>query len=56
MAVEARVISATVERWAEREPDRVCIVQDDGTTVTYAQLHLRASAIAAGLRTRRAPG
>ncbi len=28
------VLSTVVERWATRDPDRVCIVQDDGIKVT----------------------
>lgn len=43
------VLSKAVERWAQREPGRICIVQDDGASVSYAQLDQRASAIAAGL-------
>ncbi|MGV0835785.1 AMP-binding protein [Mycolicibacterium thermoresistibile] len=45
-------LSAVVERWAADDPDRVCIVQDDGITVTYRELDQRASAIAAALRDR----
>ncbi|CAJ1583482.1 class I adenylate-forming enzyme family protein [[Mycobacterium] wendilense] len=44
------VLSAVVERWAARDPDRVCIVQDDGVEVTYRELDQRASAIAAALQ------
>ncbi len=47
---EDTVGSIVVERWAAHDPDRVVIEQDDGTTVTYAQLDQRASAIAGGLR------
>lgn len=46
------VLSTVVERWATRDPDRVCIVQDDGIKVTYRELDQRASAIAAALRDR----
>ncbi|ASR35565.1 hypothetical protein BAY61_11785 [Prauserella marina] len=45
-----RVFSIVVERWAELAPDRECIVQDDGVSVTYGQLDQRAGAIATGLR------
>lgn len=45
-----RVLSIAVERWARVAPDRECLVQDDGTALTYGQLDQRASAIAAGLR------
>lgn len=44
-----RLISRGVERWAHSAPERVCIVQDDGLTVTYQQLDQRASAVARGL-------
>ncbi|CAJ1505004.1 AMP-binding protein [[Mycobacterium] burgundiense] len=46
------VLSAVVERWAAYDPDRVCIVQDDGLEVTYRELDQRASAVAAALRDR----
>ncbi|MGV0642375.1 AMP-binding protein [Mycolicibacterium sp. XJ2546] len=46
------VLSAVVERWAAHDPDRVCIVQDDGIKVTYRELDQRASAVAAALRDR----
>lgn len=50
VSFDERVLSRVVERWAQHEPDRVCVEQDDGTTVTYRQLDGRASAIADGLR------
>lgn len=43
------VLSTVVERWAARDPDRVCIATDAGEEVTYAQLDARAGAVAAGL-------
>lgn len=45
-----RVFSTIVERWVDHDPDRECIVQDDGISVTYGVLDQRASAVAAGLR------
>ncbi|MGV0714946.1 AMP-binding protein [Mycolicibacterium sp. XJ662] len=46
------VLSTVVERWAAQDPDRVCIVQDDGIKVTYRELDQRASAIAVALGDR----
>lgn len=46
------VLSGIVEQWAAEDPDRVCIVQDDGLEVTYRQLDQRASAIAAEFKER----
>lgn len=45
-----RVFSVIVERWAEHDADRECIVQDDGISVTYGLLDQRASAVASALR------
>lgn len=45
-----RVFSVVVERWAAHDPDRECLVQDDGITLTYGELDRAASTIAAGLR------
>ncbi|MGE2689763.1 AMP-binding protein [Mycolicibacterium pulveris] len=52
MDLRDSVLSTVVEQWAARDPDRVCIVQDDGIKVTYRELDQRASAIAAVLRDR----
>ncbi|UXA16562.1 AMP-binding protein [Mycobacterium sp. SMC-4] len=46
------VLSSVVEQWVAHDPDRVCIVQDDGINVSYRDLDQRASAIAAALRDR----
>ena len=46
------VLSRIVEEWAAEDPDKICIVQDDGLEVTYRDLDTRASAIASEFRER----
>lgn len=46
------VLSVAVERWAATDPDRICIISDDGAKVTYRELDRCASAVAIALRER----